>query len=111
MQKTNISEIIKSINSLISENVLKVTPEKYLVIISKSLWVQFEDKSKQTTFLRNLSLFCKLTNAHSGSDIPKQNLQMIVKDENNKVVSLYELDNRKVNKKELEPLMQNVITQ
>lgn len=105
MQKTNISEVIKSINSLISENVLKITPEKYLVIISKSLWVKFDDERKQTTFLRNLSLFCKLTNAHSGSDIPKKNLQMIVKDENNKVVSLYELYYKKIMKKEFEPLL------
>ena len=105
MQKTNIPDVIKNIELLITKNVLKVTPEKYLVLIAASLWEQFDDQEKQTTVLRNLKLYCQLKNAHSGSEVEKQKLQLCVKAANQKVIALYELHDDKVMKKELEPLL------
>ncbi len=107
MQKTNITDVIKNIELLISQKVLQVTSEKYLVVIADSLWKQFDDAEKQTTVLRNLKLYCQLKNAHSGSDVDKQILQLCVKNAENKVIALYELHKDKVMKKEMEPLLVN----
>ena len=106
MQKTNIPDVIKNIELLITKNVLKVTPEKYLVIIAGSLWEQFDNQEKQTTVLRNLKLFCELKNAYAGVQDTKQKLQLCVKNANDKVIALYELHDDKVMKKELEPLLE-----
>ena len=109
MQKTNISDVIKNIELLINQNVLVVNAEKYMAIMVESLWKQFDDPKKQTTVLRNIRLYCQLKNAHSGKDIEKQKLQLCVKNADQKVISLYELYDNKIKKKDLEPLLSEVI--
>lgn len=101
MHKTNIPHVVKNIELLITKNVLKVTPEKYLAIMAESLWKQFDGQKNQTTILRNLRLYCQLKNAHSGIDIEKQKMQLCIKDAKQKVISLYELEDKKIMKKDL----------
>lgn len=101
MQKTNIPHVIRNIELLISKKVMTICAEKYLVVISESLWNQFVNAKNQTTFLRNLKLYCQLKNAHSGNDIEKQKFQLCVKDASQKVIAIYELHDDKVMKKEL----------
>ena len=101
MQKTNIPHVVKNIELLVSKNVLIITPEKYLAVISESLWKSFDNAEKQTTVLRNLSLYCQLKNAYTGSKVENQSLKLCIKNSLDKVISIFELKNDKVEKIDL----------
>lgn len=96
MKKTNISEVIKQIDSLVNDKFLIVTADKYVAVMNDKLWEQFDTVEKQHTLLRNLLLYCNFKNAYSGIDYDKNHkLQLVVKNEL-KLISLRELENGKV---------------